>query len=278
MSDAFAIRPPWAVGRRLTERPPAAPVQGARGSAKERSQERHAQRKARRLSAVAALAQESPEQGSNPEQGIDRPDASTDAGRGRGEGRRGGRRPEGGGRHGNPGGQGGPGFGGPPMRGRRGRGGGRAKRGDVRTAILSLLAENPFNGYALIQEIEERSNGVWKPSPGAIYPALQQLEDEGLIRPIEVEDRKLFELTPAGREQVDNIGDATAPWEAVTSRSGVGTREAKHQLAQVWHAYEAVRRDGSPAQIEAASKILVDAKRSMYLILAQDDTEAPAAG
>jgi hypothetical protein len=58
----------------------------------------------------------------------------------------------------------------------------RARRGDVRAAALALLAESPMNGYQIIQEISERSGGVWRPSPGSVYPALQQLEDEGLIR------------------------------------------------------------------------------------------------
>src|SRR5215204_4698819 len=104
--------------------------------------------------------------------------------------------------------------GGGPRRG-RGRGGGgqfgfpgfgpprgpRARRGDVRAALLVLLAEEPRNGYGLIQEIERRSDGVWRPSPGSVYPALQLLEDEGLVRPA-ADGRKLFELTDEGRAHV----------------------------------------------------------------------------
>src|SRR5215210_86537 len=69
----------------------------------------------------------------------------------------------------------------------------RARRGDVRAALLVLLAEEPRNGYQLMQEIEERSDGVWRPSPGSVYPALQQLEDEGLVRVAPGEGRKAFE-------------------------------------------------------------------------------------
>src|SRR5580658_9560567 len=81
---------------------------------------------------------------------------------------------------------------GPPWRG----GGRKARRGDIRTAALLLLAEEPRNGYQIMQEVEERSEGAWRPSPGSVYPALQQLEDEGLIRSEEVDGRKLFRLTP----------------------------------------------------------------------------------
>ena len=80
----------------------------------------------------------------------------------------------------------------------RGRGR-KARRGDIRTAALLLLAEEPRNGYQIMQEVEERSGGVWSPSPGSVYPALAQLEDEGLIRSEEIDGRKLFALTDAGR-------------------------------------------------------------------------------
>ena len=97
-----------------------------------------------------------------------------------------------------PGARGDFGFGGfPPGGGPRGRGR-KARRGDIRTAGLLLLAEEPRNGYQIMQEVEERSGGVWRPSPGSVYPALQQLEDEGLIRSQEADGRKLFALTEAG--------------------------------------------------------------------------------
>src|SRR3954451_219248 len=85
------------------------------------------------------------------------------------------------------------GFGGPGARRSR------ARRGDVRAAILLLLAEEPRNGYAIMQEIERRTDGVWRPSPGAVYPALSQLEDEGLVRATEHDGRRSYELTDEGR-------------------------------------------------------------------------------
>src|SRR5277367_1035656 len=95
-------------------------------------------------------------------------------------------------------------FGGPAGRGRgRGR---KARRGDIRTAALLLLAEEPRNGYQIMQEVEDRSDGVWRPSPGSVYPALQQLEDEGLIRSEEIDGRKLFRLTDDGEVQLKDRG------------------------------------------------------------------------
>src|SRR6202008_1762144 len=90
-------------------------------------------------------------------------------------------------------------VGGPPF----GRPGG-ARRGGGRAALLALLAEEPRNGYQLMQEIERRSEGVWRPSPGSVYPALQQLEDEGLVQPAESEGKKAYELTAEGREYVES--------------------------------------------------------------------------
>ncbi len=102
---------------------------------------------------------------------------------------------------------------GPPWRGGR-----KARRGDIRTAALLLLAEEPRNGYQIMQEVEERSEGVWRPSPGSVYPALQQLEDEGLIRSEEADGRKRFAITDAGREHVAGARPRTrpAPWEQMS--------------------------------------------------------------
>ena len=74
----------------------------------------------------------------------------------------------------------------------------KARRGDVRAAILSVLSDAPRNGYQVIQEIAERTGGAWKPSPGSIYPTLQQLEDEGLVVQTEDGGRKAYALTDEG--------------------------------------------------------------------------------
>src|SRR5215204_6493642 len=94
------------------------------------------------------------------------------------------------------------------------RGGRRRRRGDVRAAILVLLDEEARNGYGLMQEIEERSDGEWRPSPGSVYPQLSALEDEGLIRSREDAGRKTFELTDEGRAYVEENREALGtPWE-----------------------------------------------------------------
>src|SRR5262245_13544395 len=79
----------------------------------------------------------------------------------------------------------------------------RVRKGDVRAAVLVLLAEQPRNGYQIIQEISERSGGLWKPSSGSVYPALQQLEDEGLVETESVDGKRSFKLTETGRTYVE---------------------------------------------------------------------------
>jgi DNA-binding PadR family transcriptional regulator len=157
-----------------------------------------------------------------------------------------------------------------------GRGGPRARRGDIRTAALLLLAEGPLNGYQIMQELEERSGGVWRPSPGSVYPALQQLEDEGLVRTTEVEGRRVFELTDAGREYVAERGDdLIPPWEQMTGGVSDEAVEAGALMRDVGLAFMQVLRAGTPTQIAEASKVLAETRRSLYRILAEGE---PAEG
>ncbi|MCD2498760.1 MULTISPECIES: PadR family transcriptional regulator [Microbacterium] len=146
----------------------------------------------------------------------------------------------------------------------------RMARGDVRAAILALLAEQPMHGYQIIQEIADRSDGAWKPSPGSVYPTLQLLADEGLIEADEAEGRKTYSLTDAGREAAE-ASEGAAPWEGSTASSGsshhLALPKAGAKLAQ---AAAQVGRDGSPAQVEAAIAVLEDARRKLYAILAQE--------
>jgi len=153
------------------------------------------------------------------------------------------------------------------------------KRGDVRAAALALLAEEPRNGYQIIQEIAARSGGVWQPSPGSVYPALQQLEDEGLIRAEGADSgRKAFTLTDEGRAYMTEHSDeVTAPWEIVAGREHGGMREMRSLVGQLGMAAMQVTHAGSDAQIAEAQKILKDTRRSLYRILAADD-EADASG
>jgi DNA-binding PadR family transcriptional regulator len=149
----------------------------------------------------------------------------------------------------------------------------RVKRGDVRAASLSLLAEEPRNGYQIIQEIGERSGGLWRPSPGSVYPALQQLEDEGLVQ-VETGEggRKRYTLTGEGREYVEQHADQLqAPWDVVANSVGSEAIELRRLFGQVIMAAVQVARVGSPDQVSQAQQILTDARRSLYRILAADD-------
>ena len=169
----------------------------------------------------------------------------------------------------------GPGFGGPfGPGGPFGRGRGRARRGDVRLAALLLLAEEPRNGYTIMQELEERSGGMWRPSPGSVYPALAQLEDEGLIRSREVDGGRVFELTDAGREHVaERPADAQAPWDTIGQGVPDGARAVFGQLRPLVAAVGQVAHAGSPEQAEKAAEVLDQARRAIYRILADGDAE-----
>jgi len=193
-------------------------------------------------------------------------------GHGPGRGRRGGPRDFGPGRE--FGGQfGGPGWGGGPF----GRGGGRwrkARRGDIRTAALLLLAEEPRNGYQIMQEVEQRSDGVWRPSPGSVYPALQQLEDEGLIRSEEVEGRKQFVLADAGRAQLAERGEGKpAPWEQMSGDVSDRAHELGRLMREVAFAFAQVMRTGGEGQMDKARDVLAGARRDLYRILADGEAD-----
>ena len=148
-----------------------------------------------------------------------------------------------------PGGPGGGHRGGP-----RGHRGGRARRGDVRAALLLLLEGQPQNGYQLIQEIERRTEGVWKPSPGSVYPALQQLEDEGLVHAVEFEGKRAYELTDEGRTYVDgNREELGDPFAAATGGVDEGFMDMRGLMFQVGAAAMQV---ASAGHTEEAKRIL----------------------
>jgi DNA-binding PadR family transcriptional regulator len=162
-------------------------------------------------------------------------------------------------------------FGGFPRGGGRGRGR-RARRGDIRTAALLLLAEEPRNGYQIMQEVQERSGGAWSPSPGSTYPALQQLEDEGLIRSQDVDGRKLFALTDDGRKLVEERdADRPAPWEQMSDQLGSEAHELGKLMREVSFAFVQVMRTGSTSQIASAGEVLARTRRDLYRILADGD-------
>ncbi|MFI5663854.1 PadR family transcriptional regulator [Streptomyces sp. NPDC051684] len=169
----------------------------------------------------------------------------------------------------------GPGFGGPGGPGPWGRGGrgggprGRARRGDVRASILALLKDRPMHGYEMIQEIAERSGGAWKPSPGSVYPTLQLLEDEGLIASASEGGKKLFSLTDDGRTAAEEGPEA--PWE----EAGRGVDwEAMNEIRQasfgLMEAFGQVWKTGDKEQRDKAISVINDARKKLYLILADE--------
>jgi DNA-binding PadR family transcriptional regulator len=142
----------------------------------------------------------------------------------------------------------------------------------VRAAILALLAEEPRNGYQLIQEIEERSDGEWRPSPGAVYPALQQLTDEGLIEADEHDGRRTFRLSETGRAYVDAHADeVNAPWEAMTSDVRDDVRELFGTAGRTGAAVMQIVQTGSEEQVAQAKQILSETRRRLYQLLAEDE-------
>ena len=167
----------------------------------------------------------------------------------------------------------GPGFGaGGPGRPRGRRRGGRG--GDVRAAALLLLAEGPKHGYQLIQEIGEKSEGSWTPSPGSIYPVLQQLEDEGLISFERVDGRKTATLTADGTTYVDERRDELGtPWEAAKGDQSHEMNEFAHNLKGFITAWKQVAQAGTPEQRAKATTVVDDARKAMYLILADAESD-----
>jgi DNA-binding PadR family transcriptional regulator len=155
----------------------------------------------------------------------------------------------------------------------------KARRGDIRTAALLLLAEEPRNGYQIMQEVEERSEGVWRPSAGSVYPALQQLEDEGLITSQESDGRKLFALTDAGRKLVEERGsDEPAPWQQMSGQYSDEAMELGRTVRSLSHAFVQVMRTGDEAQIARARVVIDRARRDLYRILADDEAEGTIVG
>ena len=170
----------------------------------------------------------------------------------------------------------GPGFGGPGFgrggRGPRGggRGRGRGRRGDVRAAILTLLAERPMHGYEMIQEIAERSQDLWKPSPGSVYPTLQLLVDEDLIAGTESDgNKKLFELTETGRAVAEKI--ETPPWEEITEGADPGHANLRSAVGQLMGAVAQSAHAASSEQQQRIVDIVNSARREIYGILGESE-------
>jgi DNA-binding PadR family transcriptional regulator len=161
----------------------------------------------------------------------------------------------------------------PPWAGR----GPKASRGDVRAAILALLREGPRNGYQIMSEIEERSGGAWRPSPGAVYPALSQLSDEGLISADESGGKRTFSLTDAGRAYVsENPEMARGAWESSEQQEAWQLPSLFAAAARLGSGIVQLAHAGTAAQVSAAERLLERTRRELYRILAADGEDAGA--
>ncbi len=149
----------------------------------------------------------------------------------------------------------------------------KAGRGAVRLAILELLAEGPMHGYQIMQELAERSGGMWRPSPGSIYPTLQQLADEELVRGEDEDGKKVYHLTEAGRAKVETH-DTPPPWARFDTDDVSGLFALKDLAIQVGAAVMQVGAAGTDEQLAAAKEILAETRSKLYQLLA--DGEEPA--
>lgn len=173
----------------------------------------------------------------------------------------------------------GPGRGGPPpwlaallgADGRQGQRGPRARRGDVRGAILDVLSAGPLNGYQIIQQIKERTEGAWRPSPGSVYPTMQQLEDEGLIEPDDPSSGKAVCLTDAGQAYVtDHREELAAIWSPFRPEHDEARSTIGPEVGKFMQAFGQVMAVGTEAQKERAVQTLVEARKGLYKILADE--------
>ncbi|MCV7091293.1 PadR family transcriptional regulator, partial [Mycobacterium interjectum] len=140
---------------------------------------------------------------------------------------------------------------------------------DVRTAILALLAERPMHGYEMIQQIAERSNGIWRPSPGSVYPTLQLLDDEGLISASETDgSKKLFTLTDEGRTAAEKI--ETPPWDEIAEGADPGQVNLRAAIGQLFGAVAQSAHTATAEQQQRIVEILNNARREVYGILGED--------
>ncbi|MFV0286111.1 MAG: PadR family transcriptional regulator [Demequina sp.] len=162
--------------------------------------------------------------------------------------------------------------GGPRGRGRGGPGGRGRARGDIRAAVLVLLAEQERHGYDLIRAIEERTGGAWAPSPGSIYPTLQSLEDEGLVTIDLLDGRKVASLTDAGRAWVtENVPTPEALFAQPDGGAGIG--QVRHEMVQLRDAAMHVTRQvaGNEEQVAKVAAVLAAARKDLYRLLADQD-------
>src|SRR6476659_4488620 len=150
--------------------------------------------------------------------------------------------------------------------GRRGPGRPGVRRGEIRPLILSALQTRPMHGYEVIQELEIRSGGRWRPSAGSVYPTRQQLTDEGLVTSEEVDGRRTYTLTEAGRKAADASAASQASWD-----EPAGEADVRQVAMELVHAAMQVQSVGSASARRDATQLLTETRRRLYRILAEDE-------
>ena len=144
------------------------------------------------------------------------------------------------------------------------------RRGAIRDAVLLVLADQPRHGYDVMNELAERSGGLWRPSPGSVYPTLQQLEDEGLVRATEVDGKRVFRLTDAGQAEAAKVKEQGSPWSTLDDGVSSDRRALFQSAMQAGVAASQVAQAGSGEQIAAAQAVLDDTRKRLYRLLADD--------
>jgi DNA-binding PadR family transcriptional regulator len=144
------------------------------------------------------------------------------------------------------------------------------RRGEIRTALLAVLAEEPGHGYEIMQRLEEKSGGAWRPSPGSVYPTLQMLEDEGLVRSTEREGKRVYELTEAGRTEAARRAEEAGgvPWETGRASSAYG--QLREGARGIILAARQISHGGDESQVQRAADLVREARKQLYRILAED--------
>ena len=148
--------------------------------------------------------------------------------------------------------------------------GNRARRGDVQSAVIALLKEQPMHGYQIIQELSTRTNGAWNPSPGSVYPTLQLLEDQGYVESTQDGGRRVYSLTESGRAFAETLPEGP-PWEDMSADSADPSRRLREATFGLMGAAAQIGRAGTPEQVEKTAGIMTEARKSIYKLLAGDD-------
>ena len=141
------------------------------------------------------------------------------------------------------------------------------RRGDIRRAVLSALRDSPAHGYEVMRRLEEMSGGLWRPSPGSVYPHLQMLEDEGMVRSVERDGTRVFQLTDAG--EAEAAGEPSLPWHD-GGESGDQIRTLRLAVTQLMSAAKQLSGAGMDAQVERGIAVVQKARKELYQILAED--------